>query len=53
MKVVVEFTRYFEEFGFEDFDTKEFATLNEANDFFWNNEKATKLIVDGNILNTK
>lgn len=53
MKFVVEFTRYFEEFGCEDFDTKEFETLNEANNFFFNNEKATKIIVDGNILNRK
>lgn len=53
MKVEVEFIRYFEELGFEDYDTKEFNSLNDANEFFWNNEKATKLIIDDNILNTK
>lgn len=53
MKVAVEFIRYFEELGFDDFDTKEFETLKDANNFFWNNENATKLIIDGNIVNTK
>lgn len=28
--VIVQFTRYFEEFGFEDCDTKEFDNLKDA-----------------------
>lgn len=34
MVITVQFTRYFEELGFEDCDTKEFDNIKEANDFF-------------------
>lgn len=34
MKYTVQFTRYFEEFDFEDCDTKEFDNVKDANDFF-------------------
>ena len=45
MTYTVQFTRYFEEFGCEDVDTKEFDTLKEANDFYEEhlNDKNLKL----------
>ena len=37
MTYTVQFTRYFEEFGFEDCDTKEFDNLKEASAFYQEN----------------
>lgn len=37
MTYKVQYTRFFEEFGWEDVDTKEFDNLQEANDFYNNN----------------
>jgi len=34
MKYKVQFTRYFEEFGFNDCDTKEFDNIKDANNFY-------------------
>lgn len=34
MKYMVQFTRYFEEFGWEDVDTKEFDNIKDAYDFY-------------------
>ncbi len=34
MIFIVQYTRYFKEFGCEDVDTKEFDNLKEANDFY-------------------
>lgn len=39
MVFIVQYTRYFEEFGCNDIDTKEFDNLKEANDFY--NERLT------------
>lgn len=53
MRIQVEYLKYFEEFGLEDFEVKEFNTLKDANNFFNTNEKATKLIVDSKIIARK
>ena len=34
MKFTVEFIRFFDDFGFYDFDTKEFSSLMEAYSFY-------------------
>lgn len=34
MRFTVEFMRYFEEFGCEDFDTREFDSLKDAYQFY-------------------
>jgi len=34
MKYKVQFTRYYEEFGFDDVDTKEFDNLKDAWNFY-------------------
>lgn len=34
MTYTVQYTRFFEEFGCEDIDSKEFESISEANEFF-------------------
>lgn len=43
MTYKVQFTRYFEEFGFEDCDTREFDNIKDANDFYNKHEGDSNL----------
>ena len=44
MKIMVEYLRYFEEFGCEDFDTVEFNNIKDANNFYNNITSTDKRI---------
>ena len=44
MKIMVEYLRYFEEFGWEDFDTVEFNNIKDANNFYNNITSTDKRI---------
>lgn len=48
MKIKVEYMRYFEELGFEDFDTVEFTNIKDANNFYNNITSTDKRIWVGN-----
>ena len=44
IKIMVEYWRYFEEFGWENFDTVEFDNIKDANDFYNNITSTDKRI---------
>ena len=44
MKIMVEYLRYFEEFGWQDFDTVEFNNIKDANNFYNNITSTDKRI---------